>query len=158
MGLLDRFRRNKEAVVEQVAKPGEKKPDEKEPSLLKQVCDELYSDDTALHGNLYCSLLSDPRREKSTYEETMKKAKTAEEAKNTPIAKAGYQIAGALAMYEKNVAGVKMAFDKVAELAESLGGMKYERIREVPERAVEVAQEVYKRKGIIKEIETNEKK
>ncbi len=50
-----------------------------------------------------------------------------------------YRHAGALALYEGNVEGVKKALDKSAELSDR----KYPKIREVPEKAVEVVRDYY---------------
>lgn len=132
MGFLGRFRRK--TVVEPLTRSVKK-----EPSELKQICIEYGEED--LYEDLSHSVYLNPRG-RGTYEEAMKKAeKEVETRGNTLKTKANFQHAGALAMYEGNVAGVKEAFDIAAESP----GRKYERIRENPEKAVEIVQEYYRR-------------
>ena len=127
MRILDRFRKKKpEAAPDKEAK--------KEPSLLEQLC----GDDKLLYEDLSWSLYLDPRN-KGTYEESMRKAESLEREGKTKESLRSYQNAGALAMYESNAKGVKMAFDKVAELS----SRKFERIRAVPEKAVEITSKFY---------------
>ena len=124
---FDRFKRKKEEVT----KVEEKPKVEEETNLLKKLC----GDDKALYEDLSYSLYLEPRS-KGTYAEAIKKAKKAD-AKDALFA---YTNAGALALYEGNVDGVKEAFEKYAELSDR----KYERIRKVPEKAVEIARKYYK--------------
>jgi hypothetical protein len=126
--LLSRFRKKKEEIKTEV------KPEER--SLLEQLCGK----DMALYEDLARSMYLDPRG-KGTYEEAMASAEEVERGGNKLRARAKYICAGGLALYEANVNGVKKAFSKVAEL----GGWRYERLREVPEKAIQIVQEYYKR-------------
>jgi|SRR5208282_48138 len=105
---------------------------EKKLNLLEQLC----GSDVALYADLSGSMYLHPSG-KGTYAEAMEKAEVLErEGKESAVQ---YRHAGALALYEGNVEGVKTAFDKSAELSES----KYPRMREVPEKAVEVVRDYY---------------
>src|SRR5208282_754697 len=105
---------------------------EKKLNLLEQLCGR----DVALYADLSCSMYLHPGG-KGTYSEAMEKAEVLErERKESTVA---YRHAGALALYEGNVQGVRTAFDKNAELS----GREYLRMREVPEKAVEVAKGYY---------------
>lgn len=131
MGILNLFKKKKKEVK---AQP--KFETEREPSLLEQLC----KDDKALYDDLSWSLYLDPRG-KGSYKEAIKKAEKLEKKGKIFDARIAYHHAGSLALYESNIEGIKRAFSKVAEL----GGRKYERLMEVPEKAIEVAQEFYKR-------------
>jgi hypothetical protein len=105
---------------------------ERKPNQLEQLC----GSDAALYADLSCSMYLHPSG-KGTYAEAIKKAKALESERKESAAE--YRHAGALALYEGNVKGVITAFDKNAELS----GRKYPRMREVPEKAVEVARGYY---------------
>jgi len=128
MGILDRFRRKKEQVTEPMTKTV-REPVKGKPSLLRQLCGE----DIALYEEMARLMYLDPR-DKGTYEEAMKKAEEAEKKGNNREAKRNYRHAGALALYEKNPEGVVLALSKLGE---------YDRIMEVPEKAIEKAHEHY---------------
>jgi len=117
------FFRRKKKVAELVPEP-----EKKEPSLLERLC----GDDRALCEQLSRVMYLDPR-DKGTYEEAMKRAGKAEKEGNDLKARMNYRAAGALALYEENVEGVKIAFSKVG----------YKRISEVPEKAIEIAHKHY---------------
>lgn len=105
---------------------------EKKLNLLEQLC----GSDLALYADLSCSMYLHPNG-KGTYADAIEKAEVLEnERKESATA---YRHAGALALYEGNVKGVRTAFDKHAELS----GRKYLRMREVPEKAVEVVKVYY---------------
>lgn len=129
MGFLDRFRKRKEVTVTP-------KEVEREPSLLEKLC----SDDKALYEDLSLSMYLDPRG-KGTYAEAMEKAEVLEREGKKSEAVMGYQNAGALALYEADVNGVKRAFDKSAELSER----KFPRIRKVPGKAVKIVKKYYEK-------------
>jgi len=71
----------------------------------------------------------------------MKKAEALEGEGKRGEAAREYRHAGALALYEGNAGEVKKALDKSAELSER----KFSRIREVPEKAVEIAKNYYEK-------------
>jgi len=119
----------------------------KEPSLLEQLC----GDDKALYEDLSWTMYLDPRN-KGTYAEAVEKAEALEKEGKTRNVAGGYRHAGALAMYEANVDGVKRAFGKATELSER----KYPRIPEVPEKAIEIVRQFYE-KTLKSEKETEKK-
>jgi hypothetical protein len=105
-------------------------------NILEQIC----GDDTALYGNLSDCLYLHPVG-KLTYEDAMKKAETLEkDGKIQDACRSYWHDAGASALYEGNVEGVKKAFGKHRELSG-----RSSRITEVPEKAVEKAREFYDR-------------
>jgi len=109
---------------------------EKEPTLLERLC----GDDKALYEDLSFSMYLNPTG-KGTCAQAIRKAEAFErEAKKSEAARE-YRQAGALALYEGNVGEVKRAFEKSAELSER----KFLRIRELPDRAVEIAREYYEK-------------
>ena len=108
----------------------------REPSLLELLC----GDDKALYEDLSWSMYLDPTG-KGTHEEAMKKAEAFEREGKKSEAAREYRHAGALALYEGSADGVKRAFDKSAELSER----KFLRIREMPEKAVEIVRKYYER-------------
>jgi len=105
---------------------------EKKLNLLEQLC----GNDVALYADLSCSMYLHPSG-LGTYTDAMEKAEVLESERKESAVE--YRHAGALALYEGNVKGVRTAFDKNAELS----GRKYLRMREVPEKAVEVARGYY---------------
>jgi hypothetical protein len=109
---------------------------EREPGLLEKLC----SDDKALYEDLSWSMYLDPRG-KGTCAEAMKKAEAFEREQKKSEAAREYRQAGALALYEGNVDEVKRAFDKSAELSQR----KLPRIREAPDKAVEIARHYYEK-------------
>lgn len=129
MGFLDRFRRKKKTEVSGKIIELVREPVKGEPSLLRRLCGE----DVSLYENMSRLMYLDPR-DKGTYEEAMKKAEEAEKKGNNREAKRNYRHAGALALYEKNPGGVVLALSKLEE---------YDRIMEVPEKAIEKAHEHY---------------
>ena len=103
-------------------------PVKEEPSLLKRLC----GDDTVLYRDMYDGFIHDPRESSSSsYEEASKKAKEAVR-KGLPNSLL-YKVAGNLALYEKNVEGIIIGFSKAG----------YERIAEIPEKAIEIAHKHY---------------
>ena len=105
---------------------------ERKLNLLEQLC----GSDVALYADLSRSMYLHPRG-KGTYAEAMEKAGALERERKESAVE--YRHAGALALYEGNVKGVRTAFDKNDELS----GRKYPRMREVPEQAVEVVRAYY---------------
>jgi len=124
------WRRKKEEAKEVPKEP------KGEPSLLERLC----GNDKALYEDLSWSLYLDPSG-KGTHAEAMKKAEAFEREGKKSEAAREYRHAGALALYESNVDGVKRAFDKSAELSQR----KFPRIREVPDKAVEIARNYYEK-------------
>jgi hypothetical protein len=78
---------------------------------------------------------------KGTCAEAMKRAEAFEREGKKSEAAREYRHAGALALYEGNADEAKRAFDKSAELSER----KFLRIREMPEKAVEIARKYYEK-------------
>jgi len=124
------WRRKKEEAKEAPKEP------KGEPSLLERLCE----DDKALYDDLSWSLYLDPTG-KGTCAEAMKKAEAFESEGKRSEAAREYRHAGALALYEGNVDQVKRAFDKSAELSQR----KFPRIREVPDKSVEIARNYYEK-------------
>ena len=108
----------------------------REASLLERLC----GDDKALYEDLSWSIYLNPTG-KGTHAEAMQKAEAFEREGKKSEAAREYQHAGALALYEGSIDGVKRAFDKSAELSER----KFSRIREKPEKAVEITRNYYER-------------
>lgn len=123
IGILDRFKKKEPVKIT---------PATKEPSIFKKIC----GDDNQLAEELsYVIFL---RTEGiGTYEQAMERAKDIEKVGRLERAIAEYRDVGCLALYEGNVAGVKRAFNKVAELSDR----KFERIRDIPGIAVEKTKE-----------------
>lgn len=108
------------------------------PSNLENLC----GDDKRLYRDLNSSMYLKPNGH-GKYSDALKKAESLEREGKKDDAARAYQHAGALALYEGNVEGVKRTFDKRAELSDR----KFPRIREVPEKAVETVRKYYEKYG-----------
>ncbi len=97
----------------------------------KEVCKALW------HTMFY-----DPRKINVTLEDAAKKAADFEKKGDDRQTRIWYHIAGGLALWKGDAAKVKQYFGKCTKLAPQAD---YETITEVPEKAVETAQEFYKK-------------
>jgi len=135
MGILDKlFRKKRES--EEIKKETSKNETETSISLLEEIC----RDDPETYEALYDVMFLDPTRIETTLKEAASKAKELEKSGEASRAAFYYQIAGGLALYEGDVSKVKEYFSKCEELTK-----KKFKILKNPEKAVEKAQEYYKR-------------
>lgn len=110
--------------------------EEKEITELEEIC----GNDKKTYEALSETMFLDPRKIVDiSLEEAVKKAEDFKKSKDMVRAKVWYEIAGGLAIYEDNVAKVKLYFGKCQELSKSY------KILEIPERAVEKAREYYQK-------------
>jgi hypothetical protein len=130
LGLLDRFRRKKK--VENVNIETKKIVTD-----LEQFC----GDDKETYEALYGAMFLDPRKTEISIKEAAENAKKAEKEKDFIKARAWYEIAGSLAVYEGNVKKVVEYFSECERIAPSI---TYPILKN-PEKAVEKAQEFYKK-------------
>lgn len=128
MGLLDRFRRKKKE---------EKVNVESEKSLteLEEVC----GDDQETYEALLNTMFLDPRKLDVSMDDSVKKAKKLEKAKDLLRARVWYEIAGGLAIYKADVKKVIDYFSKCQKISPE---MKYPILKK-PKKAVAKAQEYY---------------
>jgi hypothetical protein len=130
LGLLDRFRKKK----------GKEKINvETSPTMteLEQLC----GDDKGTYEALIHAMFLDPRKIGISIKDAMGNAKQFEKAKDSVRARAMYEIAGGLAVYEGDLEKVVEFFSKCEEL---LPDVKYPILKN-PEKAIAVAQEYYKK-------------
>jgi hypothetical protein len=117
------------------------------PEAPKPVVTELETfcgADKKLYDALHNTILLDPRNVAASLKEAVEKAEQFEKQKDYINARVWYNIAGGLAIYERNVAGVTEYFGKVKEISETeLSQPVGYTILNNPERAVEKAQEFY---------------
>jgi hypothetical protein len=131
LGLLDIFRRKKKEEKETNVENAEKIDE------LGQIC----GDDKETYMALSETMFLDPRKIEVSLKEAAEKAKKYEKEKNFVNAAAWYRIAGGLAIYEGNVKKVVEYFSA----CEKFSGNKKFLILKNPEKAVEKAQEYYKK-------------
>ncbi|MEA2089873.1 MAG: hypothetical protein U9O89_03835 [Thermoproteota archaeon] len=131
MGILDKLRRKK--------KEEEKKEDEIKMELtpLEQIC----SDDKEVYEALRDTMLLYPSKVGVSMKEAVKKAKGFEKQDDDVRAAVWYQVAGGLAIWKGNAKKVKQYFTKCTKLTPN----RNYSILENTERAVEKAQEYYKK-------------
>ncbi len=104
---------------------------------LENIC----GADKEVFTALWHTMFLDPRKIKATLTEAAKKAAEFEKS-DTNMSRTWYHIAGGLALWKGDTEKVKKYFDKCAKLAPEMG---YETILKIPEKAVEKAQEYYKK-------------
>lgn len=114
----------------------EEKPEEEEPTELESIC----ADDNEVYEALHNTMFLDPRKIETSMEEAVKKAKEFEKSNDTMRARMWYEIAGGLAISEGDVKKVKQYFTESQRL---LGRDCL--ILKIPEKAVQKAQEYYKK-------------
>ena len=129
MGLLDRFRKKKEKKVNIETK--------ETITELEQLC----GDDKETYEALRHTMFLDPRKVETSMKEAVEKAKKYEKEKDFVKARAWYEIAGGLAIYEENVEKVVEFFSEIEKISPNT---EYSILKN-PEKAVEKAQEYYKK-------------
>ena len=131
LGLLDRFRKKKK---EENAINIETK---KTITELEQLCGNDKETYEALHHTMFL----DPPKTGTSMKEAAENAKKFEKAKDFVKARTWYEIAGGLAIYEGNVKKVVEFFTECEEISPDITYT----ILKNPEKAVEKAQEYYKK-------------
>jgi hypothetical protein len=128
LGILDRFRKKEKTIAEV------------ETTAVETELEKLCGDDKETYEALLNAMFLYPKKVDVSMKEAAENAKKAEKEKD--LAKAGlwYRIAGGLAIYEGNVKKVVEFFGKNEEVL----GMKHSILKN-PEKAVEIAQEYYKK-------------
>jgi hypothetical protein len=129
LGLLDRFRRKKKEKINIETK--------KTITELEQLC----GDDRETYEALYHTMFLDPTKTGVSMKEAAENAKKSEKEKDLVKARTWYEIAGSLAIYEGNVKKVVEFFSECEKLSPNT---KYPILKN-PEKAVEKAQEYYKK-------------
>ena len=127
LGLLDRFRKKKKVDIEI----------KKTITELEQLC----GDDKDTYEALHHTMFLDPRKVGTSMKEAAENAKKFEKAKDFIKARTWYEIAGGLAIYEGNVKKVVEFFTECEKISQDT---KYPILKN-PEKAVEKAQEYYKK-------------
>jgi hypothetical protein len=128
LGFLDIFRKKKAEA---------EKEEKEEMSDLERIC----MDDKEAYEALRGTMFLDPRKVETSFKEVVKKAKDFERQKDNLRAETWYKIAGGLAIYEGDAKKVEKYFGKCAELAPDIDYP----IVKIPERAVNKAQEYYRK-------------
>ena len=127
LGLLDRFRKKKKVDIEI----------KKTITELEQLC----GDDKDTYEALHHTMFLDPRKVGTSMKEAAENAKKSEKEKDFVKARTWYEIAGGLAIYEGNVKKVVEFFTECEKISQDT---KYPILKN-PEKAVEKAQEYYKK-------------
>ena len=120
-------------------KISEEEVKEKPESALTEL-EEICKDDPEVYEALRNTMFLDPTKIEITLKEAVSKAEKLEKSGDLARAAFYYEIAGGLAIYEGDVSKVKKYFAKCAELTK-----KKFKILDIPEKAVEKAQEYYKK-------------
>jgi len=128
LGLLDRFRKK------------EKKIDIETKKTITEL-EQLCGDDKETYEALHHTMFLDPRKPETSMKEAAENAKKSEKAKDLVKARALYEIAGGLAIYEGNVKKVVEFFTECEKISPDT---KYPILKN-PEKAVDKAQEYYKK-------------
>jgi len=95
-----------------MAKTTQKTPEKSKLSDLEEIC----GDDKEVYQALFETMYLDPRKVRYTIEQAVEGAKEFEKRKNLRRARVLYDVAGGLAIYEGDVAKVKLFFGKSAKL------------------------------------------
>lgn len=130
MGLLDKLRRKKETPMKSV----------KQEVIITDL-EKFCADDKESYEALQNTMFLDPRKLNTLLPDAAKKAKEFEKKRDTLKAKIWYEIAGGLAIYERDASKVKEYFGK----CEKLSPNSVYPILKNPEKAIEKAQEYYKK-------------
>ncbi|MFZ0965593.1 MAG: hypothetical protein WAN82_03080 [Candidatus Bathyarchaeia archaeon] len=131
LGLLDRFRKKKKE---------EKNTDIEHTKIITEL-EQLCGDDKETYEALFHTMFLDPRKVGTSMKEAADNAKKFEKAKDFVRARTWYEIAGGLAIYEGNVKKVVEFFSEIEKISPDT---KYTILKN-PEKAVEKAQEYYKK-------------
>jgi hypothetical protein len=129
LGLLDRFRKKKKEEINIETK--------KTITELEQLC----GDDKETYEAIRHTMFLDPTKTGTSMKEAAENAKKFEKAKDLVKARTWYEIAGGLAIYEGNVKKVVEFFTECEKISPDI---KYTILKN-PEKAVEKAQEYYKK-------------
>lgn len=134
---LGRFRRGKKKE-EEIKHPG--KPQEKTPRMLTEL-EKICWNDKETYQALSNVMFLDPRKTGTTMREAAENAKKAEKANDAVKAKFWYEIAGGMAIYEGDVKKVVEYFGQCQKISPDTDYS----ILKIPEKAVTIAQEYYKK-------------
>ncbi len=115
-----------------------KQPEKEAVTDLEIVC----GSDRDVCKALWHTMFLDPRKVGTTIEDAARKASKYEKSKDKELARIWYHIAGGLALWKGDTAKVKQYFKQCAKMAPE---MDYEHVVEISDRAVEKAQEYYKK-------------
>jgi len=129
LGLLDRFRKKKKEETDMKTT--------KAMSEIEQLC----GDDKETFKSLLNTMFLDPRKIGTSMKEAAENAKKFEKAKDFVRARMWYEIAGGLAIYERNVKKVAEFYSECEKISP---GAEYPILKN-PEKAVAKAQEYYKK-------------
>jgi hypothetical protein len=121
----------------EMAKSAQKTPEKPTLTNLEEICKE----DKEVYDALFETMYLDPRKVRYTMNQAVERAKEFEKQNNAHRARVFYDIAGGLAIYEGNVAKVKLFFGKSAKLNPDY---PYP-ILTVTDRAVAKAKEFYEK-------------
>lgn len=135
MSLLKWFRKKKEV------ESGERLMDEVEKERNLSDLEQICSNDNETYLALQKTMYLDPRKLDVTETEAVKRAKEYEKRGDKIRARVWYEVAGAIAIYKGSVTKVKKYFEKCAKLSPD---REYPILKN-PEKAVEKAQEYYKK-------------
>jgi hypothetical protein len=129
LGLLDRFRKKEEKKINVETK--------------KTITDleQFLGNDKETYEALHDAMFLDPRKPETSMKEAAENAKKSEKEKDFVKARVWYEVAGGLAIYEGNVKKVVEYFSECERISPDI---KYTILKN-PERAVEKAQEYYKK-------------
>jgi hypothetical protein len=130
LGLLDIFRKKKD-----------KEKINNETALTTTELEQLCGDDKETYDALVHAMFLDPRKIEISIKDAVEEAEQFEKAKDLVRARAMYEVAGGLAIYEGNLDEVVEFFSKCEKL---LSDRKYPILKN-PEKAITVAQEYYKK-------------
>ena len=129
LGLLDRFRKKKKTNIETT-----------NTKLISEL-EQFFGDDKDTYDALFHTMFLDPRKVGTSMKEAADNAKKFEKAKDFVRARTWYEIAGGLAIYEGNVKKVVEFFSEIEKISPDT---KYPILKN-PEKAIEKAQEYYKK-------------
>ena len=115
-----------------------KQPEKGEITDLELAC----GSDKETCKALWHTMFLDPRKIGTTIRDAARKAAKYEKSKDKELARMWYHVAGGLALWKGDTTKVKQYFDKCAKLAPE---MEYEPIVGIADKAVEKAQEYYKK-------------
>jgi len=131
LGLLDRIKRKKK----------EGKETDTQFEKIKTELDQLCGDDKETYEALFHTMFLDPRKIAISMRDAAENAKKFEKDKDSLRARAWYEIAGGLAIYDGNTKKVVEFFGECEKLSLD---RKYSILKN-PEKAVAKAQEFYKK-------------
>ena len=128
MGILDKLLRRK-------------KTEEKSPEETTTELEKFLANDKETYEALRRTMLLDPKKVEVSMKEAVEKAKELEKLGDALRARVWYEVAGGLAIYERDIKKVKEYFSKCAKLSPNV---EYPILKNT-EGAVQKAQEYYKK-------------